>query len=159
MFRSEAIAPLQPRLLCSSARIWVRSSSFLRAGATRPKNEAKSRSIQGAARTSYRPDTLYKLHIRFELHTWRSLKTLPSRASRAPQSSSCQSIVRPRGPQSCGRCSMARRSWPADAKSASKKLSPSTTTGLETAVKAMGANGSDPREMRLCGSQSMAPQS
>ena len=77
---------------------------------------------------------------------------MPSRASRAPRSSSCQSIVRRREPRSCGRCSMARRSWPADAKSASKKLSPSTTTGLETAVKAMGANGSDPRKMRHCGS-------
>ena len=54
--------------------------------ATRPKNEAKSRSIQGAARTSYRPDTLYRLHIRFELQDWRSLKTLPSRALRAPRS-------------------------------------------------------------------------
>ena len=84
------------------------------------------------------------------MQDWRSLKTLPSRASRAPRSSSCQSIVRRREPRSCGRCSMARRSWPADAKSASKKLSPSTTTGLETAVKAMGANGSDPRKMRHC---------
>ena len=48
---------------------------------------------------------------------------------------------------------MARRSWPADAKSASKKLSPSTTTGLETAVKAMSANGSERRKMRLCDGQ------
>ena len=45
---------------------------------------------------------------------------------------------------------MARRSWPADAKSASKKLSPSTTTGLETAVKAMSAKCSERRKMRLC---------
>ena len=127
--------------------------------ATRPKNEAKSRSIQGAARTSYRPDTLYRLHIRFELHTWRSLKTLPSRASRAPRSSSCQSIVRRREPRSCGRCSMARRSWPADAKSASKKLSPSTTTGLETAVKAMGPTPSERPKKRHCEARRHQPSS
>ena len=103
-----------------------------------------------------RPDTHYKLHIRFELHTWRSLKTLPSPASRAPRSSSRQSIVRRRGPGSCGRCSMARRSWPAGAKSASKKLPSSTTTGLETAVTAMAAILSQRRKKRHCGTASSA---
>ena len=75
---------------------------------------------------------------------------MPSRASRAPRSSSRQSIVRRRGPGSCGRCSMARRSWPAGAKSASKKLPSSTTTGLETAVTAMGATPAERRVKRQC---------
>ena len=96
--------------------------------------------------------------IRFELHTWCSLKTLPSRASRAPRSSSRQSIFRRRGPGSCGPCSMARRSWPAGAKSASKKLPSLTTTGLETAVTAMGATPAERRVKRQCGGQTVWSQ-
>ena len=80
------------------------------------------------------------------------MKTLPSRASRAPQSSSCQSIVRRREPRSCGRCSMARRSWPAGSKSAFKKLSLATTTSLETAANAMGATPSQRPKKRHCAS-------
>ena len=49
---------------------------------------------------------------------------------------------------------MARRSWPADAKSAFKKLSPSTTTSLETAVKAIVTTPSVRPKKRQCGSTS-----
>ena len=43
------------------------------------------------------------------------------------------------------------RSWPAGTKSASKKLPLSTTTGLETAAKGMGAEGAERRvKATLC---------
>ena len=50
---------------------------------------------------------------------------------------------------------MARRSWPAGAKSASKKLPSSTTTGLETAVTAMGATPAERRVKRQCDTTSV----
>ena len=37
-------------------------------------------------------------------------------------------------PSTCSRCCRVPQSWPTDAKSASKKLSPATTTGMETPV-------------------------
>ena len=45
-----------------------------------------------------------------------------------------QSIHRRRRPSTCAGCCRVPRSWRADEKSASKKLSPSTTTGLESPV-------------------------
>eukprot|EP00964_Phaeocystis_antarctica_P003510 scaffold1882_cov34-Phaeocystis_antarctica.AAC.1 len=39
-----------------------------------------------------------------------------------------------RRPSTCSRCCRVPQSWPTDAKSASKKLSPATTTGMETSV-------------------------
>ena len=133
---SEAIAPLQLLMLSTSARIRVRTSSFLQAP-TRHKSEAKLRSMQGAARTSYRPDTLSRLHTNIEMHDWRSMSRSLTRASRAPQARCRQSILRRRRPRTCGRRCRAPRSWPPSAKRRSKKLSPATTTSLETPVWAM----------------------
>ena len=110
--------------------------SFLQAP-TRHKIEAKLRSMQGAARTSYRPDTLSRLHTNIEVHDWRSMSRSLTRASRAPQARCRQSILRRRRPRTCGRRCRAPRSWPPSAKKRSKKLSPSTTTSLETPVWAM----------------------
>ena len=123
-------------MLSTSARIRVRTSSFLQAP-TRHKSEAKLRSMQGAARTSYRPDTLSRLHTNIEMHDWRSMSRSLTRASRAPQARCRQSILRRRRPRTCGRRCRAPRSWPPSAKRRSKKLSPSTTTSLETPVWAM----------------------
>ena len=102
-----------------------------------PKSEAKPRSIQGASRTSYRPDTLSRLHTNIEMHDWRSMSRSLTRASRAPQARCRQSILRRRRPRTCGRRCRAPRSWPPSAKRRSKKLSPATTTSLETPVWAM----------------------
>ena len=123
-------------MLSTSARIRVRTSSFLQAP-TRHKSEAKLRSMQGAARTSYRPDTLSRLHTNIEMHDWRSMSRSLTRASRAPQARCRQSILRRRRPRTCGRRCRAPRSWPPSAKRRSKKLSPATTTSLETPVWAM----------------------
>ena len=98
-------------MLSTSARIRVRTSSFLQA-ATRHKSEAKPRSIQGASRTSYRPDTLSRLHTNIEMHDWRSMSRSLTRASRAPQARCRQSILRRRRPRTCGRRCRAPRSWP-----------------------------------------------
>ena len=123
-------------MLSTSARIRVRTSSFLQAP-TRHKSEAKLRSMQGAAHTSYRPDTLSRLHTNIEMHDWRSMSRSLTRASRAPQARCRQSILRRRRPRTCGRRCRAPRSWPPSAKRRSKKLSPATTTSLETPVWAM----------------------
>ena len=80
------------------------------------------------------------------------------RASRAPESASCQSTIRRRCPRSCGRCSIARRSWPAGAKSASKKLYLATTTSLETAANAMGATPSQRPKKRHCEPATLHPK-
>ena len=123
-------------MLSTSARIRVRTSSFLRAAA-RHKSEAKLRSIRGAARTSYRPDTLSRLHTNIKLHDLRSMSRSLRPASRAPQAQCRQSMLRRRRPPTCGRRYRAPRSWPPSAKRRSKKLSPSTTTSLATPVWAM----------------------
>ena len=133
---SEAIAPLQLLMLSTSARIRVRTSSFLRAAA-RHKSEAKLRSIRGAARTSYRPDTLSRLRTNIKLHDWRSMSRSLRPASRAPQAQCRQSMLRRRRPPTCGRRYRAPRSWPPSAKRRSKKLSPSSTTSVATPVWAM----------------------
>ena len=98
-------------MLSTSARIRVRTSSFLRAAA-RHKSEAKLRSIRGAARTSYRPDTLSRLHTNIKLHDWRSMSRSMRPASRAPQAQCRQSMLRRRRPPTCGRRYRApRSSW------------------------------------------------
>ena len=123
-------------MLSTSARIRVRTSSFLRAAA-RHKSEAKLRSIRGAARTSYRPDTLSRLHTNIELHDLRSMSRSLRPASRAPQAQCRQSMLRRRRPPTCGRRCRAPRSWPPSAKRRSRKLSPSSTTSVATPVWAM----------------------
>ena len=123
-------------MLSTSARIRVRTSSFLRAAA-RHKSEAKLRSIRGAARTSYRPDTLSRLHTNIKLHDLRSMSRSLRPASRAPQAQCRQSMLRRRRPPTCGRRCRAPRSWPPSAKRRSKKLSPSSTTSVATPVWAM----------------------
>ena len=133
---SEAIAPLQLLMLSTSARIRVRTSSFLRAAA-RHKSEAKLRSIRGAARTSYRPDTLSRLRTNIKLHDWRSMSRSLRPASRAPQAQCRQSMLRRRRPRTCGRRYRAPRSWPPSAKRRSRKLSLSSTTSVATPVWAM----------------------
>ena len=123
-------------MLSTSARIRVRTSSFLRAAA-RHKSEAKLRSIRGAARTSYRPDTLSRLHTNIKLHDLRSMSRSLRPASRAPQAQCRQSMLRRRRPPTCGRRYRAPRSWPPSAKRRSRKLSPSSTTSVATPVWAM----------------------
>ena len=123
-------------MLSTSARIRVRTSSFLRAAA-RHKSEAKLRSIRGAARTSYRPDTLSRLRTNIKLHDWRSMSRSLRPASRAPQAQCRQSMLRRRRPPTCGRRYRAPRSWPPSAKRRSRKLSPSSTTSVATPVWAM----------------------
>ena len=54
-------------------------------------------------------------------------------------------------PSTCSRCCRVPQPWPADAKSASKKLSPSTTTGPETPVRAIVLSGPWGSKATLCG--------
>ena len=131
--RNGAVAPLQLRLLSARGIIRVWTSSFLR-GARRATSEGLSRSRKGALRTWSRLNIHHKAHISFDLHDLESLSSRLCVASRPPRAGCRQSIRRRRRPLICSRCCRVPQPWPADAKSASKKLSPSTTTGPETPV-------------------------
>jgi len=79
-------------------------------------------------------------------------------ASRPPRAGCRQSIRRRLRPSTCSRCCRVPQPWPANAKSASKKLSPSTTTGPETPVCEPSCYGDIWRAQRLCEVVLVRPQ-
>ena len=106
-------------------------SSFLRA-AMRHRCEAKQRLRVGAGRTCSCLEGPCRAQINFDLHDLESLISRQCVASKAPEPGCRQSIRRRRRPSNCSRCCRVPQPRQAHAKSASIKLSPSTTKRLET---------------------------
>ena len=109
-------------------------SSFLRA-AMRHRCEAKQRLRVGAGRTCSCLEGPCRAQINFDLHDQLYLISRKCVASKAPEPRCRQSIRRRRRPSTCSRCCRMPQHRPATAKTASKKLSLATTTGLKTPLR------------------------
>ena len=103
----------------------------------RHRSEAKLRFVKHASRTSTRLQRRSRAQISFELHVCGSNIMCCAIASRAPELRRRQSIRRRRRPPSYRRGCRVPQPWAACAKSAAQKLSPTSTTGLETHANAI----------------------
>ena len=128
--RSPDSAPLTQR----ANEDLVSMSSFLRA-AMRHRCEAKQRLRVGAGRTCSCLEGPCRAQINFDLHDQLYLISRKCVASKAPEPRCRQSIRRRRRPSTCSRCCRMPQHRPATAKTASKKLSLATTTGLKTPLR------------------------
>ena len=109
-------------------------SSFLRA-AMRHRCEAKQRLRVGAGRTCSCLEGPCRAQINFDLHDQLYLISRKCVASKAPEPGCRRSIRRRRRPSTCSRYCLVPQPRQAAAKTASTKLSPSTSTRLETPLR------------------------
>ena len=89
----------------------------------------------GAGRTWSCLEGPCRAQINFNLHDQEYLISRKCVASKAPEAGCRQSISRRRRPSPCSRRCRVPQPWPATAKTASTKLSPSTSTRLETPLR------------------------
>ena len=101
----------------------------------RHRCEAKQRLRVGAGRTCSCLEGPCRAQINFDLHDQLYLISRKCVASKAPEPRCRQSIRRRRRPSTCSRCCRMPQHRPATAKTASKKLSLATTTGLKTPLR------------------------